>query len=163
MIECTCTGQKNRHRELQAQPVRLGLGEVEEVNISEAVIVLGAAKSEGLVISFVAPKLWRESPVKRKLKSIELLPSQIRMDRFGHWEVEQLDQVEGPPLPEVPLECGVVALNEVEELLTILLSKGVSWEILGNKPWESDTIGTNEIHPVGMTPYALVDEPKFTF
>ena len=85
------------------------------------------------------------------------------MHRFGHWEVEYLDYKEGPSLPEIPLESLVIVLNEVEELLTILLCQGISWEIFCNVPWESDAVGANEIHPMSVTPYTLVDQPKIAF
>ena len=93
-VESSCSCQKDRHRELQSDPVFLILAKIDEINISKLVIGFRASKSYGLIVSFIAPEDVREIDIESFLHGLILISSEPPMILFGKWWVHNFDKNE---------------------------------------------------------------------
>jgi hypothetical protein len=120
------------------------------------VVILGTTQSNGHIISSVTPKLRWEMTVEGYLEEAVFILSNSLMVYFSQRIVECFDQRKCESFTEVPSKLLVVRLNEADELISITLNQSVSWEVLRYEPWVSDAVRTDQVHPVGMAPDALV-------
>ena len=66
-------------------------------------------------------------------------------------------------MTECKSHLNVVFIDEANELFTINLFETIPWEIFRNEPWITDTVVTNQIHSMGVTPYVFIFKAEIGF
>jgi hypothetical protein len=121
-------------------------------------VLLAAAETHSLVVSFLSPELVLEVPEQNILELRVVLFSNSSMEVSSEsWE-QEFQNSESGLLVWLPGVWTLLGLNKVDKFISIFSLKSVNWEVFWDDPWEVNRVLSDQVHSVNMIPDIKVFE-----